>query len=121
LDKIIIKDLLARGVIGLTDYERASRQDLLVNLVLHLDLSAAGRSDRIEDTVNYRTLRDELVALIERSSFYTIEKLAAEVARLCLGDQRIQQVEVTVEKPGALRFARSAAVTICREQGDKRL
>jgi FolB domain-containing protein len=117
-DQIHIRDLHLRTVIGINEEERRDRQDVLINLVLDTDTRAAGRSDDIGDALNYRTLTKRIIALVESSQFFLVEKLAAEIARLCLEDRRVERVRVSVEKPGALRFARSVGVVIEREQDD---
>jgi FolB domain-containing protein len=114
-DRIEIRDLLVRGILGTNDWERKTRQDILINLTLFGDLSAAGTSDRIEDTVNYRSVAKQVIALVESSSRFTVEALAEDLARLCLGHAGVRRVRVRVEKPGALRFARSVGVEIERE------
>jgi dihydroneopterin aldolase/D-erythro-7,8-dihydroneopterin triphosphate epimerase len=117
-DQIYIKDLLLRAIIGVTDEERRDRQDVLINLVLHVDTRPAGASDDIAQAVNYRTLTKRVIQLVETSQFYLVEKLAAEIAAICLDDPRVERVSVMVEKPGALRFARSVGVTLERGRGD---
>ncbi len=57
MDKIVIKDLLVRTIIGVSDEERRDKQAVLINVTLWAHLARAGRSDKIEDTVNYRLLR----------------------------------------------------------------
>ncbi len=113
-DQILIRDLLLRTIIGINDEERRDRQDVLINLVLYADLRRAGQSDDIQDAVNYRTLIKRVIKLVEESQFYLVEKLAAAIAALCLEDARVERVQVRVEKPGALRFARSVGVEIDR-------
>ncbi len=113
-DQILIRDLLLRTIIGINDEERRDRQDVLINIVLHADLRRAGKSDDIQDAVNYRTLVKRVIKLVEESQFYLVEKLAAEIAAICLDETRIERVQVRVEKPGALRFARSVGVEIDR-------
>ena len=117
-DKIQIQDLLLRAIIGINDEERRNRQDVLINVTLHADTRAAGRSDDMADAVNYRTLTKRIIALVEHSQFYLVEKLAAEIAALCLDDPRVERAGVRVEKPGALRFARSVGVEIQRTRAD---
>ncbi len=113
-DQILIRDLPLRTIIGINDEERRDRQDVLINIVLHADLRRAGKSDDIQDAVNYRTLVKRVIKLVEESQFYLVEKLAAEIAAICLDETRIERVQVRVEKPGALRFARSVGVEIDR-------
>jgi FolB domain-containing protein len=117
-DQIHIRDLHLRAVIGISEEERRDRQDVLINLTLDSDTRAAGRSDDISDALNYRTLTKRIITLGEGSPFFLIEKLAAEIARLCLEDRRVERARVSVEKPGALRFARSVSVIIERTRGD---
>ncbi len=115
-DQIEIKDLLLRTHIGATDEERRDRQDVLFNVTLETDTRAAGLSDDIRDTVNYRTLNKRLIAHVEGTTFNLVEKLAEDLAALCLAEARVLRVRVTAEKPGALRFARSVGVTIERQR-----
>jgi len=117
-DRIIIRDLLARGVLGINDWERDQPQDILVNLTLFADLRRAGFSDDIADTVNYRTITKGILAMVESSSRFTVEALAADIADLCLREPGAVRVRVRVEKPGALRFARSVGVEIERSRDD---
>ena len=117
-DKIQIQELLLRAIIGINDEERRNRQDVLINVTLHADTRAAGRSDDMADAVNYRTLTKRIIALVENCQFYLVEKLAAEIAALCLDDPRVERADVRVEKPGALRFARSVGVEIQRTRAD---
>ncbi len=113
-DQIHIKDLLLRTIIGINDEERRNRQDVLVNLTLEVDARQAGQTDDIQYTVNYRTLAKQIIQLVEGSQFYLVEKMATEIARICLADPGVRRAIVTVEKPGALRFARSVGVTVER-------
>lgn len=116
MDKILIKDLLIRGVIGISDREREQPQDILVNIEISADITAAGRSDNVDDSVNYRTIAKKVLAHTETIKRYTVEALAEDIAKLCLEDKKIQSVLVRVEKPGAVRFSRSVGVEIVREQ-----
>lgn len=117
-DLIQISDLLLRTIIGINDEEREKRQDVLINLTMQVDLREAGRSDDISDAVNYRTITKEIIDLIENSQFQLVEKMADEVAKICLKDERVQQAIVRIEKPGALRFARSVGVSVERTRED---
>lgn len=118
MDRIIIKDLLIRGIIGISERERSQRQDILVNIVLFGDITAAGESDDIKDCVNYRTVAKKTIAYVERSARFTVEALASDIARFCLEEPGVKGVKVRVEKPGAVRFAQSVGVEIERFHQD---
>jgi FolB domain-containing protein len=117
-DQVHIKDLLLRGIIGINDWEREKRQDILINITLFGDLRSAGISDQIEDCINYRTIAKKVIKHVEESTRFTVEALAADIAKLCLQEKGVIRVRVRVEKPGALRFARSVGVEIERTAAD---
>lgn len=117
-DQIHIKDLLLRGIIGINDWEREKEQDILINITLIGDLKPAGKSDDIEDTMNYRTITKQVIAHIDESKRFTVEALANDIAEICLRTQGVERARVRVEKPGALRFAHSVGVEIERGKED---
>jgi len=114
MDQVLIKDLLVRGVIGISDREREHPQDILINAVLFTDVARAGQSDDIADCVNYSTVAKKLFAHTEQARRYTVEALATDLANLCLNEPGVLGVRMRVEKPGAVRFARSVGVEIER-------
>ena len=118
LDKIHMRDLLVRCIVGIYPDERREKQDVIVNVTLHADLRKPSTSDDIEDTVNYKTIKKEILAMVQGSSFFLIERLAGEIAAIALKEERVQRADVSVDKPGALRFAQSVAVEISRTRDD---
>jgi len=117
-DQVHIKELLVRTIIGINPEERVKRQDVLINITMFADLRPAAASDDIDDAVNYKTIAKQVIEMVENSEFYLVEKMAGEIANICLADERVERVLVSVEKPGALRFARSVGVTIDRRRGE---
>ncbi len=117
-DKIIVQDLLLRGIIGFNDWEREKKQDILINLTLFTDTRRGGLTDDPADILNYRTITKAIIAHVEESSYKTVEALATAIARICVVDHGAERVIVRVEKPGALRFAKSVGVEIERERAD---
>ena len=116
MDRIYIRDLALRCIIGLYPDERKTKQDVLINVTMETDLRAAGKSDALKDTVDYKAIKLAILDFVEKSSFNLIESLAEGIAAICLKDKRVQCVTVTIDKPGALRFARSVAVEITRNR-----
>jgi FolB domain-containing protein len=116
LDRIFIRDLAIRCIVGVDEQERQAEQEILVHLTIHADLRRAGRTDALEDTVDYRALKQRILQLAQASRFRLIEALAERIADECLTDRRIERIEVAVEKPGALRFARTVGVEIARSR-----
>ena len=113
-DKIYIRDLEIRCIIGVNQVERTEKQDVVINVILFTDTRKAGRTDALADSVDYKRVKKAILSLVESSEFLLIEKLADEIAKVCLDDSKVQKVKVTVDKPGALRYTRSVAVEIVR-------
>lgn len=114
MDEIFINDLLIRGVIGVSEREREQPQDILVNIVIFTDIQKAGKTDDVNDSVNYRTVAKKVLALTEKVKRYTVEALSTDIADLCLEEPGALGVRVKVEKPGAVRFSRTVGVQITR-------
>ena len=113
-DKIYIRDLSIRCIIGVNQEERTEKQDVIINVILFADTRKAGQTDDLDDSVDYKKVKKTILSLVENSEFLLIEKLADEIAKVCLDDSKVQKVNVTVDKPGALRYTRSVAVEIVR-------
>lgn len=118
LDKIIINDLLVRGIVGVNEWEREEKQDILINLVLFSDVRKAAVQDAIEHCVNYRTVAKSVLVHVESARRFTVEALAQDIAKICLERTEVLRVIVRVEKPGAVRYSRSVGVEIDRSGAD---
>jgi len=118
MDQILINDLVARGIIGINDWEREKPQEICINIALFTDIRKAGETDDLAYSVNYRSVAKKVMAHAESVGRLTVEALATDLARLCLAELGVQKVRVRVEKPGAVRFARSVGVEIERLKED---
>lgn len=118
MDKTFIKNLLVRGIIGIRDWERETKQDILINVTVFSEPTRAGETDDIRDCVDYSALAVKIQTHVESAGRLTVEGLANDLAGICLGLPLVQKVVVRVEKPGAVRFAKSAGVEIERSRSD---
>lgn len=114
MDKVIIKNLVARGVIGLNDWERDVLQEILINITVYTDIRQAAATDDIATSVDYRALAKKAQHHAETAARFTVEALAEDIANLCLEEPFVEKVLVRVEKPGAVRFSESVGVEIER-------
>jgi dihydroneopterin aldolase len=115
-DRITLTGLRVRGHHGVLPDERRDGQDFVVDVLLHLDLRAAGASDDLARTVHYGELAQALAAVVAGEPVDLLETLAQRLAEVCLADTRVERVEVTVHKPQAplgLEFA-DVSVTLVR-------
>jgi D-erythro-7,8-dihydroneopterin triphosphate epimerase len=116
MDRIIISDLRSRCIVGINEDERREKQDVSITISIYADLRKPGRSDRFEDAIDYRAIKKRILSLVEESEYFLLEALAQAIADICLASPGVVKVQVRVDKPSALRFAKTVAVEITREQ-----
>jgi FolB domain-containing protein len=116
VDRIIISDIRARCIVGVNIDERTENQDVTINLSIFADLRKAARSDKFENAIDYRDLKKRVLSMVEKSKYFLLEALAEAVADVCLKTPGVLKVRVRVDKPSALRFARSVGVEIVRRR-----
>ena len=98
MSKITIVDLEVHWCVGVTDEERAKPQRLLLTVDMSLDFSSASVSDRIEKTINYQIVAEDLLNFGNGRSWRLLEKAAANVADRILDEYKPQAVMVEVKK-----------------------
>lgn len=118
MDKVFIKDLLVRGIIGIREWERLQEQDILINVTVFTDTIPAAESDDINDCVDYSALAKRIQAHAETAQRLTVEALANDLAKICLETPLVRKVIVRVEKPGAVKFAKSVGVEVERKRAE---
>ncbi|CAH1246420.1 Hypp7722 [Branchiostoma lanceolatum] len=117
-DVIEIDNLRCRTEIGISQHEIGTKQEVVISIRLGCDVQKAGKSDDIIDSVNYGDVSKDVIGYVESTSFNLVEKLATDVARICITLYKVQWVQVRVHKPQALRFADSVGVKIERTPED---
>ena len=118
LDTVKIERLELDCIIGINPWERLTKQQITVDIEIDTDLTAAGKSDSIEDTINYRTIAKTVTTEVEKSDYGLVESIGAKIADICLEDDRVFSVRVTVRKPGAVRKASAVGIVLRRHRAD---
>jgi dihydroneopterin aldolase len=119
MDRIILPEIPLRARVGVTEQERAREQNILIDVELGLDLSAAGTEDAIGRTVDYEKVYDVVAAEVRRRPFHLIEAIAEACARVILDAFPVSEARVRVGKPAALhsKGVPYAAVEVVRRRG----
>ncbi len=95
-DRIFLRGLAVDCVIGFIEWERRIRQTVVIDLELPVDCRAAAVRDRVEDTLDYKTVAKRVLAFVEESQFQLVETLAERIAQLILGEFALEWVRVSV-------------------------
>ena len=114
MDKIIITNLRAHGIIGVYDEERIVPQDILINITLYTDTRRAAETDSLDDCINYDALSQKVRAHAETAQRLTVEALTEDIAEICLEEAGVEKTLVRVEKPEAIDFVEKVGVEIER-------
>ena len=94
---IYIKDLVVEAKHGLHPHEKTQSQRFRISVELTVTDTATD-SDKIEDTLNWSTLRDQLIDTVQKNSFNLIERLAKAVGDKLLSNKGVQNVSVSIDK-----------------------
>jgi dihydroneopterin aldolase len=101
LDRIAITGLRVRGRHGVLEDERIAGQEFLIDATLWVDTAAAAAADDLSLTADYGVIAGRLAQIVAGEPVALIETLAGRLARACLQDAAVREVEVTVHKPQA--------------------
>jgi dihydroneopterin aldolase len=114
MDIIFLRGLEAKAVIGIYDWERTIRQTIILDLEMGTDISKAASTDDISYTLDYKAVSKRISSFIEESSFFLVETMAEEVAKIILSEFPTPWVRVTLNKKGAIRGATDVGIQIER-------
>ena len=113
---IRISNLRLRAIIGINEWERTTKQDVVINITLEFDADRAAQSDDIRDTVDYKALTKKVIQAVEESHFNLLEALTYTILKLAMGNPKVASAHVRVDKPQALRFADSVSVELSQKR-----
>lgn len=117
MDIIFLTGLKIETVIGIYDWERQIKQNVIIDLEMATDIQRAAQSDHIDDTLDYKAVTKRLIQFVEESEFQLVETLAERCAEIVLKEFNVPWVRLRLNKKGALRGAQDVGVII--ERGEK--
>jgi dihydroneopterin aldolase len=95
---IVIKGLRELGVHGVLPEEQTRPQPFEVDVELTVDVTRAGSSDALDDTVDYSAVAEAVSRVVKSERYQLLERLATRIAEVCRVDERVTGVAVTVRK-----------------------
>ena len=114
MDIIFLGGLEVQAIIGIYDWERATKQTIVLDIEMACDIANAAESDDISDALDYKAVSKRVIAFVENSQFFLVEKLASELAVLIRSEFNVPWVKITLNKKGAIRGASDVGVIIER-------
>ncbi|MBR8537194.1 FolB domain-containing protein [Carboxylicivirga sediminis] len=116
MGKLKIKNLLLRSYVGFNPHEIGKRQDVMLNITIHYASGKEELSDLPDDALDYRTITKQIIEKVENSRFNLLEALARMILDTIMQYERVQSVEVEVDKLHALRFSESVSITLSAQK-----
>ncbi|MGR9100841.1 MAG: dihydroneopterin aldolase [Gammaproteobacteria bacterium] len=117
MDIIFLSGLQVKTIIGIYDWERETRQTVILDIEVAYDITKAAQSDNIADTLDYKSLSKRVISFVEQSEFFLVEKLAEEVCKMILHEFETPWVRLTLNKKGAISGANDVGLIV--ERGEK--
>lgn len=114
MDIVFIQGLKIDTVIGIYDWERKIRQDIVLDLEMSADIKAASETDNIEQTLDYKAVSKRLIDFVQNAQFELVETLAEKITQIILNEFGVEQVKLTLNKGKAVTGARGVGVIIER-------
>jgi len=114
MDIVYLRDLRIDTVIGIYDWERRTRQTVILDLEMGADVARAAATERIEDALNYKEVAKRLIGFVGESDFQLVETLAERCAEIILREFDVPWVRLTLNKKGAVSGASDVGVIIER-------
>lgn len=114
LDIIYLNDLRIETVIGIYDWERQTKQTVILDLEMATDIKQAAASDDIEHTLDYKAVAKRLIDFVSNSEYQLVETLAEKITEIILNEFNVPWVKLRLNKQGALRGVRDVGVIIER-------
>ena len=118
MDIVYLRGLRIDTIIGIYDWERRTRQTVILDLEMGADISRAAASERIEDTLNYKAVAKRLIQFVSESEFQLVETLAERCAAIVMQEFGVPWLRLSLNKKGAVRGATDVGVIIERGHRD---
>ena len=114
MDIIFLGSLEVATIIGIYDWERETKQTIVLDIEMAFDIKKAPETDDIEQTLHYKADSELIVSFVEQSQFFLVEKLIEEIANILLTDFNTPWVKITLNKRGAISRAKDVGIIIER-------
>ncbi len=117
MDIIFLGGLQIETIIGIYDWERTTKQTVILDIEMAFDIRQAAATDDIQHTLDYKSVSKRIISFVENSQYFLVEKLIEEIASLIRTEFNVPWVKITLNKKGAIRGASDVGIII--ERGSK--
>jgi dihydroneopterin aldolase len=118
MDIIFLGGLEIKTIIGIYDWERGTKQTVVLDIEMGFDISKAAETDDIQYALDYKKVSKRIISFVEESQFYLVEKLSSEIVKIIQNEFNVPWVKLTLNKKGAISGASDVGITM--ERGERK-
>ena len=115
---VFIKDFIIEEIIGIHEHEKIKKQKIKFNIVLDVNQSSLPDEKDIKSIVDYEKITNKLESLTKSKKYNFLESLAEDSFKEIFEDKRINSVTIKIEKPEAIKNAKSVGVEVFKTRKD---
>ena len=115
---VFIKDFVIEEIIGIHEHEKIKKQKIKFNIVLDINQNSLPDEKDIKSIVDYEKITNKLESLTKSKKYNFLESLAEDSFKEIFEDKRINSVTIKIEKPEAIKNAKSVGVEIFKTRKD---
>ena len=115
---VFIKDFIIEEIIGIHEHEKIKKQKIKFNIVLDINQSSVPDEKDIKSIVDYEKITNKLENLTKSKKYNFLESLAEDSFKEIFEDKRINSVTIKIEKPDAIKNAKSVGVEVFKTRKD---
>jgi len=115
---VFIKDFIIEEIIGIHKHEKIKKQKIKFNIVLDINQSSIPDEKDIKSIVDYEKITKKIENLTKSKKYNFLESLAEDSFKEIFEDKRINSVTIKIEKPEAIKKAKSVGVEIFKTRKD---
>jgi len=114
LDTIFLHGLKCHCVIGVWEWEKRITQTLVLDIDLGTDIRQSAKTDKLQDTLNYKKIAERVIEFAESSRFDLIETLIEKIAALIIDEFDVAWLRIKLDKGGAVKNVGNVGIVIER-------
>ena len=115
---VLIKDFIVNEIIGIHKHEKISKQKIIFNIVIDVNQNTLPDENSISSIIDYEKITNKLENLAKNKNYNFLESLAEDSFKEIFQDERINSVKIKIEKPDAIKNAKSVGVEVFKSRSD---
>ena len=115
---VLIKDFIINEIIGIHKHEKINKQKIIFNITINVNQNTIPNENNLSSIVDYEKITNKLEFLAKNKNYNFLESLAEDSFKEMFVDKRINSINIKIEKPNAIKNAKSVGVEVFKSRRD---